>query len=78
MAMKETVFSIRAYFGLIGAFGLIRGVSGLIVSMEDQIVVLPAAIVKMADGYYQDIDRPDHRHVPCQHTLPYLHHPSKF
>jgi hypothetical protein len=42
--MKESVFSIRAYFGLIGAFGLIRGVSGIIVAMEEPAVIIPAAI----------------------------------
>jgi len=44
MAMKETVFSIRAYFSVIGALGLIRGVSGILVSLEDQAIILPATI----------------------------------
>jgi len=44
MAMQETVFSIRVYFGLLGTFSLIRGVFGIIGSLQDVAFLIPALI----------------------------------
>lgn len=35
MAMQESVFSLRAYFGLVGILGLIRGLSGIYLVFQD-------------------------------------------
>lgn len=52
MVMQETVSSIRIYFGLIGLFGLIRGVFGIFVSLQDPAIIIPASISLLFGGGY--------------------------
>ena len=44
MGMQETVSSIRIYFGLVGFFGLIRSVFGIIVFLQDWAMMISVSI----------------------------------
>ena len=44
MIMEETVFSVRAYFGAGGVLGLLSGVFGIIESLQDVSMIIPASI----------------------------------
>jgi hypothetical protein len=57
MAMKESIFSVRAYFGLIGLFGMVKGISGFALFLVDPVsvglaVIIDASVILLLGGAY--------------------------
>ena len=59
--MKETVFSIRAYFGIVGLLGVIRGIFLFIASSQDWTAMIDGSITLFigAGFLYSSIKLPE-------------------